>query len=120
MGRPEKYDIQFCEEIINFMQTGKSLTAFAAHIDVSKDTIYEWSKVHPEFSDALAIAKTKCEAFWEQKGIEGLFIEKDKRLNTSLWTFYMKCRFGWKEETVDGGHTVITLNYSPNDPGEVS
>ena len=120
MGRPEKYNEQLSEQIINFMSEGKSLTAFAASINVCKDTIYEWTKKHPEFSDALGIAKTKCEAFWEQKGMEGLFIEKDKRLNTSLWTFYMKCRFGWKEETVDGGHTVITLNYSPHDPEQES
>ncbi|MCB9073747.1 MAG: hypothetical protein H6623_09005 [Bdellovibrionaceae bacterium] len=101
------------------MSEGKSLTGFAASIGVCKDTIYEWTKKYPQFSDALKIAKTKCEAFWEEKALEGLFVDKDKRLNTSLWSFYMKCRFGWKEESEDGGHTVITLNYAVNDPKDI-
>lgn len=118
VGRPTKYIREYSLHIIDFMSTGRSLTAFAAHISVSKDTIYEWIKNHPEFSDAVAVAKTKCEAFWEQKGIEGLFIENNRRLNTSLWTFYMKCRFGWREENSENTNPVITLNYRFKDPEE--
>lgn len=38
---------------------GYSLTAFAGMIGVHRDTLYEWAKVHDEFSDALKRHKAK-------------------------------------------------------------
>jgi hypothetical protein len=39
------------------MNEGYSLTAFAGYIRVAVDTVYEWIKVHSEFSDAVFRAK---------------------------------------------------------------
>jgi prophage DNA circulation protein len=48
------------------MSEGASLTSFAAEIDVCRDTISEWTKVHEEFSAAVKRAKAKCAAWWEK------------------------------------------------------
>ena len=62
-GRPTKYDPKYCDEVIEFMAEGLSLTAFAGHLRVAKSTINEWMSNHPEFSDAVKIAqgcRTEC------------------------------------------------------------
>ena len=56
-GRPTKYDPKYCDEIIDYMGQGYSKTAFAGHIGVSRETIYEWGRTHEEFSDATKRAE---------------------------------------------------------------
>ena len=66
-GAPSKYKPEYCDLAIEAGTEGKSLTAFAADIGVSRDTITEWCKVHVEFSLAVKKAKAKCTAWYEQE-----------------------------------------------------
>lgn len=66
VGRPSKYEPRFCNEVVEHLASGASLTSFAAEIDVARSTINEWMSVHPEFSEACARAKAKCAAWWER------------------------------------------------------
>lgn len=68
-GRPTKYEPRFCDEVVADMAEGFSLTAFAGKIGVNRDTIDEWRKVHPEFSEACTRAKAHRLRFWEQTAI---------------------------------------------------
>lgn len=67
-GRPSKYSPAYCNQVIEEMAQGKSLTAFAAEIGVARSTIQEWEKEHPEFSVAVTKGKAKCAAWWEERG----------------------------------------------------
>lgn len=64
-GRPTKYDPAYCEQIVEFCRQGYSITAFAAHIGVCRDTISEWVSTHPDFSVAVSRAKAIRLLFWE-------------------------------------------------------
>jgi len=64
-GRPTKYSDAYCNEVIQAGSQGLSLTAFAGVIGVSRDTISEWVKVHPEFSVACKVAQAKRTLFLE-------------------------------------------------------
>lgn len=64
-GRPTKYDPKYCEEVIEYMKEGASLTSFAAHIGVARDTLSQWCVTHEEFSAAVKIGKANCAAWWE-------------------------------------------------------
>lgn len=66
-GRPTKYLPAYCNEVIETMATGLSLTAFAGEIGVSRDTVNEWQRQHPEFSDAVKVAKAKRTKALEQQ-----------------------------------------------------
>lgn len=66
-GRPSKYDPKFCDEAINFMQDGYSVTAFAGHIGVSRSTVFKWAEENPEFSDALKSAQALAAKWWEER-----------------------------------------------------
>lgn len=70
-GRPSKYSEAYCSEVIDCMGRGFSLTAFAGEIGVSRETVYEWARVHPEFSDAVKRAKAKRLRFLEERLLNG-------------------------------------------------
>jgi hypothetical protein len=70
VGRPSKYEERFCDELEAFMAQGYSATAFAGHIGVSRSTIDNWAKEHPEFLEALNRAKAKRLLEWEKIGLK--------------------------------------------------
>ena len=51
-GRPSLYKPEYCEMLISHMEKGFSFRSFAGIVRVNFDTVYEWEKVHPAFSDA--------------------------------------------------------------------
>lgn len=64
-GRPTTYDPKYCDEAIDFLAQGFSVTAFAGSISVSRSTVYKWAEEHPEFSDALKTGQAKSALWWE-------------------------------------------------------
>jgi hypothetical protein len=66
VGRPSLYDPKLCVDVVAYMGKGFSLTAFAGKIGVSRECIYEWARVHPEFSSAVKSAQSaRCTALEE-------------------------------------------------------
>lgn len=106
-GQPTKYKPEYCALLKEHMKKGFSYESFAGLVSVSKQTIYDWEKVNPEFLDAKKEAFGLCQLFWEGKGIEGLFSTStangrggtdSKSMNSSVWIFNMKNRFNWKDK----------------------
>jgi hypothetical protein len=89
-GRPTEYKEDYCSKVLEWGSIGKSLTWMAAELDVSRDTVYEWAKVHPEFSDALTRARQRCQAWWEDQGQDGI---KSPMFNGGVWAKNMGARF---------------------------
>ncbi len=56
-GRPSTYDPAYCEQVMEFMALGYSLTAFAGSIRKAWSTVHIWMAEHPEFSDAVKVGK---------------------------------------------------------------
>ena len=103
-GRPTKYHVKYCQDLIEKLSAGMSVTRFAASINVSKDTVYEWVKVHPDFSDAFKLARTKCEATWEVKFLDYMV---DSKVNSPLIKLYYANMFKWSDKTEE----VVTHNF---------
>lgn len=107
-GQPTAYKEEYCEMLIKHMESGLSYETFAAVVDVDRDTLYNWEKLFPQFSDAKKKAFSKCQLFWEGKGLEGLFTEseydpqtktnKTKAINDRIWRINMYNRFGWADK----------------------
>jgi hypothetical protein len=95
-GRPSKYDPKYCRMVIDHMEHGLSFESFAGTIEVSRDTLYEWTKVHEEFSDAFKIGQMKCRLFWERLGINGV-AGKIPGFQVAGHIYNMKVRFGLLE-----------------------
>jgi DNA-packaging protein gp3 len=72
----------------------KSLAAFANKLGVHRDTLHEWSKVHPDFSDAYKRAKQYQEEFLSVNGNKGL-------INPAFSIFTAKNVLQWRDKQPD-------------------
>jgi hypothetical protein len=96
MARPSEYKQEYCEQVIEYGKHGKSVAWMAAELGVHKDTLYEWEKVHPEFSDAFTRARLESQRWWEDAGQNGMVAPG---FNASIWSRSMAARFpeDWRE-----------------------
>jgi hypothetical protein len=66
-GRPTDYTPELGEQILQLMSEGLSLAAAAGELDVHRQRIYEWEDRHPDFADAVKLARSKRQAFLERR-----------------------------------------------------
>lgn len=66
-GRPTAYRLEFCEQIVALMAEGRSLDGCASLLGVHPDSLYEWQKRHPEFSEAVRAGRAAATTFWEDR-----------------------------------------------------
>lgn len=85
--------------LIEFMAEGLSFEAFAGHVRVHKDTLYNWEKLFPEFSEAKKLGFSRNLEFWERMGVNGAMGKIDK-FNVTTWIFNMKNRHRWRDQQV--------------------
>ena len=92
VGRPSKYDPSFCERVIELGRLGKSRAYIASEINVSRETLDEWERDYPEFSDAMDEAMRHSQRWWEQAGQDGLTAGPGS-FNAAVWSRSMAARF---------------------------
>ena len=84
----------------------KSLAGFAVSIGVHRETLLEWSKLYPDFSDAYRMAKSFQENWMSVNGPKDL-------VNSQFTIFLAKNVLDWrdkKEVEHSGEQTVINLD----------
>jgi hypothetical protein len=89
-GRSTDYHPRYCGVIVELGREGYSQARMAASIGVAKSTITEWAKVHKEFSNALSLARTLSQAWWEEQAQGGL---KNREFNAGIWDKSVKSMF---------------------------
>lgn len=98
VGRPTKYADDFPQKIVELMATGLSLTAAAAELDVSRETVYAWESDgnHPEFSDAVKLARGKRTLKLERDLLEA---ESGPMVTSRIFALKNACQDEWREKT---------------------
>ncbi len=98
VGRPSKYNPEYCKEIVEFfkyiIQTNNwpTFEGFAAKISVNTDTLHEWKNNIPEFSESYNKALNM------QK--ENLFMNTlKKNYDSSFARFLASACYGLSEKT---------------------
>lgn len=56
-GAPTKYNPDYCEQAEKLCKLGATDKELADFFDVCEDTIYEWKKQYPEFSESIRAGK---------------------------------------------------------------
>ncbi len=95
-GQPTKYHKGAGEKVLEGARLGKTIEMIADEMDVHKDTLYEWAKKHPEFSDAMKRARQAQQVVMQKIGLSGI-TGKTKGFGQAAWIFWMKAQFGWRE-----------------------
>ncbi len=60
-GRPTKYKPEYAEQAYELCLLGVTDAQLATYFEVNEDTIHEWKKVHPEFSESLRRGKLQAD-----------------------------------------------------------
>lgn len=104
IGRPPKYRKDYHpENFILLSEQGKCLAQIARIWRVDRDTIYEWGKVHKEFSDAIKKGRQVCEAWYMDLGqasmigqamIDGVRVP----MNNTMFVWMTKNLFKWSDK----------------------
>lgn len=89
------------------MAQGKSLESFAADHNLSKVTVYNWTKQHADFLNAFELGKTKRFSFFERMGLEGMFTVTEregrnvttKSMNAAVYKLFMANLFDWTDKS---------------------
>lgn len=122
MPYPSKYLPEYCDQLIEHMRKGYSFEAFAADLSVGRSTLYEWEKAHPEFKQAKEIGHEKCLKHWETIALDGVWNHPEQAsVNTGIFVFNMKNRFGWRDVSkvdIDGSLTLEHLVLGSMKPGD--
>jgi hypothetical protein len=110
-GRPSKFRTAYCDEVIAAGEEGLSLTAFAGTIGVSRDTVNEWTRAHPEFSDAIKIHQAKRTAYLERTLLSS---DQGPRVTARIFALKNADPENWKDkqDVEHSGHiNVIIENF---------
>lgn len=96
-GHFSDYREKYCAVVVELGAQGKSKVQMAAYIGVSDQTLYNWRDAHPEFAEALRLSETLAQAWWEDRGQDGM---EDKNFNHAVWGRTMGARFrrDWSEQ----------------------
>lgn len=60
-GRPTKYKSEYIEQGYKLAVLGATIPQIADFFEVSHETIYEWMRKHPKFSDAINKGRTQMD-----------------------------------------------------------
>ena len=91
-GRPTKYDPSVCAKVVELGALGYTKEEIAPELKVTMSTLYEWAKVHSDFSEAIKEAVHLAQAYMERKAREALD-KPTSAFNHSLWSKIVQCRF---------------------------
>jgi hypothetical protein len=111
MGRPSKYDIKFCQLVVDIGEEGGSLTEMASACGVLRETMSDWQKRHEEFDNAVKLAQQASQRWWEQKARDATF-GKVPGFNATAYIFQMKNRFGHDYQDVHKIDAQSTVNHN--------
>jgi hypothetical protein len=62
LGRPTLYKDEYAEQARKYCLLGATDAELAEMFEVAEDTIYEWKKVHPVFSESIKKGKAQADA----------------------------------------------------------
>lgn len=134
VGRPSDYKSEYCQRLIEFFdkppyeektktiatKSGPveinyeaptdfpTISSFAISIGVSRDTLYEWTKKHQEFSDTFKRAKDFQERYLTINGLKGL-------IQGNFGIFTAKNVIDWRDKSEIESSGEITQKYDPQD-----
>lgn len=108
---PYKYKPEMCGKVVAMMGKGHTLTACAAVLNVSRETIYEWTKLYPAFGNAFNLGRAKQQLAWERRGIK---VADTNEGSTGMCIFALKSisQGDWRDNQETPPQTTVTVNVS--------
>ena len=101
VGRPSEYTPEIIKELNKYLTEAipqnmkiPTVEGIALKLGISKNTLYEWAKKHPEFQDALDELKMRQKEALIEIGVFG-----GKEINATIVALLMKVNHDMIEKT---------------------
>ena len=99
MAKPCKYKPGIHpEQLLELMTQGYSQSGAGGLMGVSQQTLSEWTRKYPEFSEAYGLGKLARQAFYEKAGHDGMQ-GLTKNFNATVWKLVSQSEFGMSERS---------------------
>ena len=97
----------WAKDIVDLYSTGCSDAEVAAELKITIKEYYKQISDNQTFATLVEFGRTLSQAWWESQARKNLL---NKQMNTPLWSFYMKNKFGWadKTEAINSNENVNT------------
>ena len=97
-GRPTKYLPKYCKDVVEYGKLGKSRIWMCATLGIVERTMITWEEKHPEFLQAMEVAMSQSQLWWEDAGQKGMAAPG---FNAAIWSRSMSARFpkSWREKS---------------------
>ncbi len=122
-GRPSKYVPELLIKIDEYLSEAvpenmkiPTVEGLCLKLDITRETAYQWAKIHPEISDTLELIKVKQKEYLTEIGIFG-----GKEINANIVALFLKANHGMIEtshtDITSGGKPIpiLSKNVLPND-----
>jgi hypothetical protein len=86
----------WAKQLIALYSDGCSDAEVAAELKITIKEYYRTIQDNPTFAKLVEYGRTLGQAFWEKQARLNL---TNKTFNTSLWSFFMKNKYGWAEKS---------------------
>lgn len=96
MTNPVDSGKEWAKTLIALYSDGCSDAEVAAELKITIKEYYTQVRDNPAFGKLVEYGRTLSQAFWEGQARKNL---TNKTFNTSLWSFFMKNKFGWAEKS---------------------
>jgi hypothetical protein len=111
VGRPSDYTPEVINKINEYLEFAipenqelPTVEGIALKLGINRDTVYEWAKVHPEFSDTLEELKLRQKEILIEIGIFG-----GKEINATIVQLLLKVN----HDMIETNKTDITSGGKP-------
>jgi hypothetical protein len=92
-GRPTKYQPEWMlDKVLDLGLKGASRGKIAFTLGINYDTLVEWEKRYPDFSDALKMAKLGAQV-WFEDVMQAAILGSIEKVPAALLIFALKSRF---------------------------
>jgi hypothetical protein len=99
-----------CQTLIDAAATGLTLGAACAVIGITPDTMNEWKRIHPEFSEAITRAKSIRQLHYESQLAEMSRTGGDSsRFNAIRFALINVAADDWKEKLTSDYNMTFSL-----------
>ena len=117
---PGKFKEEYCQDIVEFMGSGKSLAQWATKHKINPLTIKNWAHKYPQFLRARDEAIQAHMAYWEHIGEAGT-VGKIPGFRDSTYRFMMKNRFPHVYKDVHHTEQTTTIKFETfvNEHGQI-
>lgn len=96
IGRPTKYDAKKTpQRAIELLEEGKALANLCREFQITPETLAQWRKKYPEFSEAINKGLAYSNAWWQDQARLNI---KSQFFKEKLWFMNMKNRFKWNDQ----------------------